>query len=276
MDAEALLECLQTSAIETDDATAFLVRLKPGADQRAAAAEALARDIVSRCLASDGDLACWEERFGGGQAHGEDTRTALAAYFPDFDPSSWGGEDRTRLRGAVVEHFWAAIASALEGGWGSPLHVEHDHFSVIDHGPDGLSIYEAPVDPLRFRLWESKRHASNDSVTRTVTEAAEQLHGSGPEYIARVSKPLQGHPDARIRDLAGRVAKLWTSRDERCAVGVSVGKPLEPALTARPFTGLRRLFEYEDVARREGLIIEIEDLDDFADSVRDLVFQGID
>ena len=31
--------------------------------------------------------------------------------------------DKTRVEGAVVEHLWASIAEALDGGWGRPLLV---------------------------------------------------------------------------------------------------------------------------------------------------------
>ena len=70
------------------------------------------------------------------------------------------------------------MAADLNGGWGTPLHVEHDHFSVIDHGGDGLSVYDsgASVSDLRFRLWESKQHDSAArSVTEVVTGASRQL-----------------------------------------------------------------------------------------------------
>ena len=45
-----------------------------------------------------------------------------------------------------------------------------------------------------------------------------------PQYLARMSKPLQLNDDVlRIQQLAGRIVKLWTTRDATGGVGVSVG-----------------------------------------------------
>ena len=114
---------------------------------------------------------------------------------------------------------------------------------MIDHGGDGLSFYELDSTELTFRLWESKRHeADSSSVTTTVTGAAEQLKSHGPEYLARISKPLQTHRDERVQLLAGQLVRLWKSGDERCAVGVSVGTSKTTSLPRRPFSGLHTHF----------------------------------
>ena len=187
---------------------------------------------------------------------------------------------RTRLQGAVVEHLWACMAADLDGGWGTPMHVEHEHFSVIDHGGDGLSLYDpdAPVYGLRFRLWESKRHDSaTRSVTDVVTGASGQLKTHAAEYLARMSKPLQLNDDLRIQQLAGRIVKLWTTRDATGGVGVSVGTTAARAVPNRPFRGLRRAFPHFQTPQHcEGLVIEIPDLAAFATDVRAEILKGIE
>lgn len=275
----AIVELLQRARVETPDAWRFALRPKPGDDVRARLVELLARRIAAHlCEPSVDAFTHWTARFDGGPPHPPEIAEELAAYLmSDFDPDPKKDPDGTRLGGAVVEHLWAAVAEDLEGGWGRPLHVEHDHFSVIDHGPDGVSIYDLDDHPeLGFRLWESKRHASDDkSVTDTVTTAAGQLAADAPRYLARISKPLQTHVDERVRMLAGRIVGRWTAAEDTCAVGVSVGRSAGQPLPKRPFQGLRKKFGYEDAARREGVIFDIDDLDGFAQDVRAAVLRGI-
>ncbi len=232
--------------------------------------------IVCRLLdPSPAALANWMERHGGGPAHDEPTKDVLEAYLlSDFDDDS----NEPRLQGAVVEHLWACLAEDINGGWGVPICVPRDHFSVIDPGGDGLSLYDSDSPDLRFRLWESKRH---DSITKSVTEvvsgASAQLKTRGAMYLARMSKPLQLNADPRIQQLAGKIVKLWTIRDASGGVGVSVGTTSTQALPDRPFRGLRRVFPYlETPQHREGIVIEVPDLAAFAADVRSEILKGIE
>jgi hypothetical protein len=275
-DVAALLD-LQERADQ--DATCFQVSLKAGATQ-AELAKRLATMIARGLLEPVPHLFHqWCQRAGGGAPHGQTTKDVLTDYLlADFAPSAKEvAAGSTRLRGAVVEHLWVAISMSVAGGWGGPLYVERDHFSVIDHGADGVSLYEVPDDhaELRFRLWESKRHASNDSVTNTITGAANQLDSDGGRYVARLSKPMQLHHDRRVQVLAGKMAELWRNHDDRSAVGVSIGRSTGDALPKRPFIGLKRKFDYLDGVRREGVIIEVADLSGFAEDVRAWLERGI-
>ena len=131
---------------------------------------------------------------------------------------------------------------------------------------------------LRFRLWESKRHDSaTRSVTSAVTSASDQLKTNGAQYLARMSKPLQLNDDIRIRQLAGRIVKLWTEGDASSGVGVSVGTTTVRPLPTRPFRGLREAFSHLGTPQhREGLVIEIPDLATFARDVRAEILKGIE
>lgn len=256
------------------DAWWFRIQIKESA-AREEAAELLAVDIATRLLQPTADaFEKWAVRRRGGADHDSATKAELEAYLlSDFAESK--DEHETRLVGAVVEHLWASIASTMEGGWGLPLHVEHDHFSVIDHGGDGVSIYDFEVPDLRFRLWEAKRHTSGwTSVTTVVSGAADQLTEKAPEYLARLSKPLQCHADPRIQQLAGKMVKLWTARDDKAGAGVWVGTSTHP-LPVRPFKGLKEKLSFTDPAQREGGIVQIPDLVGFAHLVRAAVLSGI-
>lgn len=256
------------------DAFWVLAELQPAHedDVAEATAEHIARGLL---VAMPNPLDSWLSRRAGGPPH-TDTRKAVleAALLSDLENDA----NETRLQGAVAEHLWACLAPELTGGWGLPLHVEHEHFSVIDHGGDGLSIYDFGVPDLRFRLWESKRHDAATSVTTVVSGAADQVKKDGIRYLARMTKALQSHGDQRIEQLSGRIADLWAERDPSSGVGVSVGTTTTAAnLPARPFQGLQRVFDmYPNPEHREGLIIHIPDLKGFALKVRAEIMKGID
>src|SRR4030088_468000 len=76
-------------------------------------------------------------------------------------------------------------------------------------------------------------------------------------------------PQLRVRQLAGKIVRLWTTRDASGGVGVSVGTTNTTGLPSRPFQGLRNTFaQLPGPEHREGLIIEIEDLKGFCEDVR--------
>lgn len=255
------------------DARCIRVALKAGVEADELS-RALAIDIVRR-LADPVPEAFdrWYAHLNGGQALNETDKAEVLAYVgADFSNDS----DVTRIEGAVVEHLWASVAESLKGGWGRPLYVEHDHFSVIDHGPDGLSIYEIDEPDLGFRLWESKRHASERKVTSTISTAARQLNAHGAEYLARMSKVLQTNPNERVAHLGGTIVRAWKEVRPTAAVGVSVGRSTGAHMPDRPFIGLRRIFRFDDPARREGVLIEVPNLEAFAQNVRAIILTGLD
>lgn len=271
----SVLDLIELELQQDSDACWFRFEIADQNGAREELAALLAADIARRlCEGSNSAFESWSARINGAPAHDADTKAELEAYlladFTDDEGDGW-----TRLGGAVVEHLWALMAPYLEGGWGLPLHVEHEHFSVIDHGGDGLSIYEFGAPDLRFRLWESKQHVSEaKSVTTAVSKASVQLDDNAASYLARMSKPLQLHSDERVQQMAGRLVRMWTTLDGSAGVGVSVGTSGEP-LPARPFSGLRQRFDFDEVERLEGLVLCIEDLQGFCKLVRAEVLKGI-
>ena len=265
-------ELLVHADVPDVDAHRICVALLPGDGVREELARRLAIDIVFRLTEPVPEaFARWYAHFCGGPGLSDIDKAELLAYVgADFK----NPKDVTRLEGAVVEHLWASVAEALEGGWGRPMRVEHEHFSVIDHGPDGLSIYEIDGANLGFRLWESKRHAGAGAVTKTITTAARQLRDNGPEYLARISKVLQTSADHRVAELGGQLVRAWKEDWGTSSVGVSVGRSPGGSPPSRPFLGLRRHFKFDDPRRREGVFIEISDLAGFATQVGLLVLTG--
>lgn len=272
-DALTINTSLSVRRTTTADATVFVVLVPPPGGARTELSRNLAV-LVVESLAQPSDTAFpeWIARFDGGPAHSREVREEIESYvLPDFRVAN-----STRLQGSVIEHLWALLASRLEGEWGSPLRTAHHHFSVIDHGGDGFSFYEVEeTEDLRFRLWESKAHLGQQSVTTVVTTAAKQIKGSASEYLARASKELQLSDDPRVTKLAGTIVRLWSSRDGRSAVGISVGTEAD-TIPLRAFKGIETQLNLSDFAQREGLVIQIESLAAFCEEVREWITKGIE
>lgn len=269
-----MIDFFDIQVMSQDDAWWFLATPKTGCEGVIVVktAERIAHQLIGHIPDL---LESWITRRDGGQSHTPSCKASLEAFLmSDFEEVA----NETRIQGAVVEHLWAILAVELEGGWGKPLHVEHDHFSVIDHGGDGLTIYELGAPDLRFRLWETKRHDASSSITSVITNAAGQIKEDGTRYLARMTKVLQTHGDSRIENLSGRMVDLWSERSSAGGVGVSVGTTTPATdLPSRPFRGLSRLFaNYPGPEHREGLIIQIADLQGLALQVRDQLLTGID
>lgn len=258
------------------DAKCFIIRLQQGQSQTELAKRLAI--FIAATLTGPSEVAFdeWLSRFEGGPPLSAEAKEEVQAYLM-ADLRRGGPSDRqqTRLIGAIVEHLWSAMAPSLDGDWGLPLHIERDHFSVLDHGGDGLSVYDQPSPELGFRLWESKRHTGRRHLGSVVTQAGGQLRSEGGEYLARLSKPLQTHSDERVRLLAGRMVRLWTVKDARSAVGVSVGKSTDPPLPARPLRGLLRKLELPSRESYEGAILELVDLPSFSEEVRSYLLSGM-
>lgn len=269
-----MIDHFDVESTEHDDAWWFLATPKTGHEDMIS--QKTADSIAHQLIGHMPDLLrAWLDRRNGGSPHIPSRKASLEAFLMnDFSDT----DNETRIQGALVEHLWASLAVELEGGWGRPLHVEHEHFSVIDHGGDGLSIYELEAPDLHFRLWESKRHDSTGSVTSVVTKAAGQINKDGTRYLARMTKVLQTHGDRRIENLSGRMVDMWSERNPAGGVGVSVGTSTPVAdLPSRPFQGLSRIFaSYPGPAHREGLIIQIAHLQSLAQQVRDELLRGTD
>lgn len=258
---------------ENVDAPFIRVSVAPGVES-SDLAQILGDEIVRRLGAIVLDLVEKRENYlaGTGSELEPSDRAVLAAYVAaDFTDAS----NSTRIEGAVAEHLWASIAMHLEGDWGRPLVMEHDHFSVIDHGPDGLSIYDRGDLHHGFRLWESKRHATDDSITDTVTTAAGQLALNGTQYLARLSKVLQSNEDPDVRLLGGVLVRAWHEKWVTSGVGVSLGRSAGGAIPDRPFIGLKRKFDLPDSGQLEGVLIEVPQFAEFAMKVRNRVLEGV-
>lgn len=270
-----VLDCFDVDDEPDADAHRFRFTLKSGS--RASLVASLADVIALSCAGSDqGIYDAWRLRCDGGPDHDRGMARRVAAMIgPDFIPPD-GNDDGTRLRGAVVEHLWACVAEDLDGGWGTPLSVARDHFSVTDPGGDGVSIYELDGSEMGFRLWESKSHVGGDYVTRSVTNAAIQLRDRGDQYLARFSKVIQLDADPRVQSLGAEMLELWVEESERSAVGVVVGTHTEKPVPKRPFTGLRKNFGFDELARRERVLFVIDDLTGFCEDVQAVLLRGIE
>ena len=125
----------------------------------------------------------------------------------------------------------------------------------LEPGGDGLVIYEAVGGTLVFRLWEIKKHESQDMISATIRRASKQLSSRGQEYLAKLAGPETAEQAGPLGELHAEIVELCST----AATGPASGCRWEPRWsTHRPGrgrSGRLRPRSRTSVARGSGLAI---------------------
>ena len=113
------------------------------------------------------------------------------------------------------------------------MHAHSVKPDPLEPGGDGLVIYEIDGGTLVFRLWEIKKHESQDRVSATIRRASKQLSSRGQEYLAKLAGPETVEQAGPLGELYAEIVELWLDGSDRAGAGVSVGTSVEHA-PARP------------------------------------------
>jgi hypothetical protein len=87
---------------------------------------------------------------------------------------------------------------------------------------------------LVFRLWEIKKHESQDMISATIRRASKQLSSRGQECLAKLAGPETVEQAGPLGELHAEIVELWLDGSDRAGVGVSVGTSREVGTTVGP------------------------------------------
>jgi hypothetical protein len=128
-----------------------------------------------------------------------------------------------------------------------------------------------------FRLWEIKKHDSQNRVSATINRASKQLGSRGHEYLAKLAGPETIEEAGPLGDLYANMIELWFDRSERAGVGVSVGTSDHHAPSGpRTFGSIATAFpKFSKAGQTESIVVTIPDFPGFADRVKEIVWSGL-
>lgn len=255
-------------------------------DRRSAVAWIIAESIMRFRCGNSQAFACWRAAALSGNAVAEDDRQLVLSFvtsvfgLPDAteadDPKAKQGKSN-HLEGFVAEWLWHLIMKEQRSSDRERKYLSEPSYSVTEQGEDGFAVYATPgVDvSLFFRLWEIKKHNTENSVvTTTVQRASDQLNTRGLQYLAKLTSAHR-QTDDDLGVLFAELGDLWINADPRAGagVGVATSATTPPATCFSPLE--TTLGQFANEGQLEGLLCVIENLTDFAREVRRMVWSAL-
>ncbi|MET9395978.1 hypothetical protein [Kitasatospora sp. NPDC002965] len=250
-------------------------------EKRAAAAWIVADEIMaSRTGVEHQVYSLWREAtLAGTKLTGTDSTLVYAFAFNVFGtPSAISGEGHG-LPGYVGEWLWYLTTRDLPPPAGRSVEfLSAPGMEVRDSGGDGLIIHRvAEGGPeLVFRLWEMKKYTgAKPNLTPTITGAWKQLTEHGSRYLAQMSwggRLL----DPDIGEFVSGLVGHWVEGHPSSGGGVSVATNAVNIPQGRAFQLAHKHFPtHTHPGAMQGLVVAVDDLDDFAQAVRGYVWSAL-
>ena len=245
-----------------------------------AAAEMLADDAMQIRCGQSPVLARWRARRDGGPSATGAAAAAVRTYAGlGFGlPDAPANDDH--LQGLVAELLWNRLIQErlVCRDKRRLVHAHSVKPDPLEPGGDGLVVYEVDGGTLVFRLWEIKKHESQNKISATIRRASRQLSSRGQEYLAKLAGPETVAQVGPLGELyADIVVELWLDGSDRAGAGVSVGTSVQHA-QARPqaLGSIATAFpHFTRAGQREGIIVAVPDFPGFARRVREIVWSGL-
>jgi hypothetical protein len=254
------------------------------AADRETAAQLLADDAMQlRCGRSPAFTRWRASRDGGPSATGAAAAAVRTYAGIGFGlPETPGIDDdqhQHHLQGLVAELLWNRLIQErlVCRDKRRLVHAHSVKPDPLEPGGDGLVIYETDGGTLVFRLWEIKKHESQNTISATIRRASKQLSSRGQEYLAKLAGPETVEQAGPLGELYAEIVELWLDGSDRAGAGVSVGTSTQHAPT-RPgaFKSIATAFpQLAGAGQREIIIVAIPDLPGFARRVREIVWSGL-
>lgn len=255
-------------------------------DRRSATAWIIAESIMTFRCGNSRAFACWREAALSGNSVSENDRQLVLS----FVTSVFGSPDTTEpddtkakqgknnhLEGFVAEWLWHLVMKEQKSSNRERKYLSEPSYSVTEQGEDGFAVY-APSGAnvsLFFRLWEIKKHNTENSVvTTTVQRASDQLNTRGLQYLAKLTSAHR-QTDGDLGVLFAELGDLWINADPRAGagVGVTTSTTTPPATCFSPLEST--LAQFANEGQLEGLLCVIENFTEFAREVRGMVWSAL-
>ena len=251
------------------------------AEDRAAAAWIVADEIMaSRTDTERNVYGLWRDAtLAGTKLVGTNWASVHAFAYSVFGtPSAASGEGHG-LPGYVGEWLWYLTTRDLPPSAGRSVeYLSPPGMEVRDSGGDGLIIHRVAAGgpELVFRLWEMKKYTGQGpSLTPTITGAWQQLSVHGARYLAQMSwggKLL----DPDIADFVSGLVGHWVHAHPSSGGGVSVATNAVNIPKSKAFQLAHKHFtSHPHPGAMQGLVVAVDDLDEFAQDVRRYVWNAL-
>ena len=229
-----------------------------------------------RCRGAPHLYGAWAKRVAGGPAHPMGTTEILAAYLAsDSIGTPTEPSPDKHIRGFVAEHLWSALVS--EGVLVGRVPEQHHSpgWAVTDSGGDGLDIFKDDAGDLYFCLWEAKAHDTETSTVRdTANGACRQLDSNALRYLARYSKVGHEQTQHEYRTFYARLPEMWKDQSPQARGGVFVAAN-HTSDSDDCFGNIGSYWGFASADQRYGLLAVIENLNEFAKAVREVLWSGL-
>jgi len=246
---------------------------EPG--DRAAAAWIIADEIMlARTDLDTVAYELWREAvLAGEELVGQGWEHVLSYAAPVFEAN-----DSTGVTGYVGEWLWYLSTRDLVPEPGRSVEIlDPPSSTVTDSGPDGLIIHRVEGSALGFvfRLWEMKKFTGSAAKpSDTIRGAWQQLNANGARYLGQMAwggRLLA--PDVRV--FVSSLVRQWVTAQESGNGGVS----LALNATDTPETAFDRSHKHFTTHTHpgalQGLVVAVDDLEDFAQDVREYVWSAL-
>ncbi|WP_232661916.1 hypothetical protein [Pseudonocardia sp. TRM90224] len=256
------------------------------ADRRSAVAWIIAEAIMKFRCGKSRAFPCWRAAALSENAVSNDDRELVLSFVtsvfgrPDaVEPGDTKAKEgkSNHLEGFVAEWLWHLIMKEQRAAHRERRYLSEPSYSVTEQGEDGFAVYAPPGAnvSLFFRLWEIKKHNTENSVvTATVQRASDQLKTRGLQYLAKLTSAHR-QTDGDLGGLFAELGDLWINADPRAGAGVGVAtNTVAPPATC--FSPLETtLDQFANAGQLEGLLCVIENFTEFADEVRRMVWSAL-
>ncbi|WP_030274379.1 hypothetical protein [Streptomyces sp. NRRL B-24484] len=180
--------------------------------------------------------------------------------------------------GHVGEWLWYLLTRDLPEDQARPVEIlSPPKPAVNDGGGDGLIVYReaGTARGFSFRLWEMKKYtgAANDP-SGSIYKGWTQLSTKAQTYLGMLSWGDKLLADD-IREFVGSLAEQWVDEEESAGGGVSVALNAT-AIPAKAFHLAHQHFTtHKHPGALQGLVVAIDDLEGFAQHVREYVWTAL-